>query len=104
MERSLGKTAHEHDKSVKEGDSKLALSQHQVMTGHLIEGVNVIDSEPRNMHRKVKESIHIKLNTTGGYYLPDLYLPLLRRPRGPGETNSECLYSRNHFQYSCTPC
>ena len=54
------------------------LSQHQVMTGHkvlnkpVIEGVNVIDSEPRNMHRSVKEAIHIKLrgatlNRTGGY-------------------------------------
>ena len=52
-ERSLG---HKNISSVKEGDSKSALSQHQVMTGHkvlVIEGVNVID---RNMHRKVKET------------------------------------------------
>ena len=68
---------------------KSALSQHQVMTGHkvlnkpMIEGIRVIDSENRNLHRKVKEAIHIKLrgatlNRTGGYDLPDLYLPLLR--------------------------
>ena len=67
MERSLGEKAVEHDNSVKEGDSNLALIQHQVMTGHkvlskpVIEGVAVIDSEPRNIHRKVKEAIHIKL-------------------------------------------
>ena len=66
MERSLGEQAQEH-KSVKEGNSKSALSQHQVMTGHkvlskpVIEGVSVIYTEPRNMYRKVKEPIHIKL-------------------------------------------
>ena len=52
---------------MKECDSKLALSQHQVMTGHevlnkpMIEGVMVIDSDSRNLHRKVKEAIYIKL-------------------------------------------
>ena len=67
-----------------ESDSKLAHSQHQVMMGHkvlskpVIEGVSVIDSQPRILNRKVKESIHIKLrgatlNRTGGYNLPDLY-------------------------------
>ena len=57
----------------------------------VMEGVNLIDSEPRNMHRKVKEAIHIKLwgatlNRTGGYDLSDLYLPLLREEetRGAG--------------------
>ena len=35
MERSLGENAQEHDKSVKEGDSKSAIRQHQVKTGHL---------------------------------------------------------------------
>ena len=66
-ERSLVERIQEHDKSVKEGYSKLALSQHQVMTGHkvlnkpMIEGIRVIDSENRNLHRKVKEAIHIKL-------------------------------------------
>ena len=82
---------------MKEGDSKSALSQHQVMTGHkvmnkpMIEGVRVIDSDTRNLHRKVKEAIHIKLrgstlNRMGGYDLPDLYLPLLREEetRGSG--------------------
>ena len=58
MERFLGESqrAQEHDKSVKEGVSKSALSQHEVTTGHqvlskpVIEGVSVIDSKPRNMH------------------------------------------------------
>ena len=66
MERSLGEGTQEHDMSVKEGDSKSALSPQQ-MTGHtvlrkpMMEGVSLIDSEPRNLHRKVKEAIHIKL-------------------------------------------
>ena len=88
MERSLGERVQEHDKSVKEGDSKSGLCQHQRMTGHkvlsklVIEGVSLIDSEPRNMNRKVKEVIHIKLrgatlNRTDGYDLLDFYLPLL---------------------------
>ena len=43
----------------------------------------MIDSDTRNLHIKVKEVIHIKLrgatlNRTGGYDLPDLYLPLVR--------------------------
>ena len=100
MERSLGESAQEHNKSVKEGNSKSALSQHQVKTGQVviskpvIEGIRVTDNEPRNTHRKVKEDIHIKLrgatlNRTGGYDLPDLYLLLLREEetRGPGETD-----------------
>ena len=51
------------------------------MTGHVVigkpmtEGVRVMDNEPRNPHRKVKEALHIKiseatLNRTGGYDLP----------------------------------
>ena len=74
---------------MKEGDSKLALSQHQVMIGHkflgqpMMNGVRVIDSDPRNLHRKVKEGIYIKLrgatvNRTGRYDEPDPHLPLLR--------------------------
>ena len=57
----------------------------------MIEGIMVIDSENKNLHRKVKEAIHIKfrgetLNRTGGYDLPDLYLPLLKEEetRGAG--------------------
>ena len=70
---------------MKEGDSKSALSQHQdvVISKPVTERVRVIDNESRNMHRKVKEAIHIKLqvatlNRTGGYDLPDLYQPQLR--------------------------
>ena len=50
MERSLGERTQEHDKSVKEGDSKSPLSQHQETIRHtvlsklIIEGVSVIDS------------------------------------------------------------
>ena len=57
----------EHDQSVKECESKSALSQHHVMTEHkvlskpTIERVSVIDSEPRKLYRKVKEVIHINL-------------------------------------------
>ena len=82
---------------MKEGDSKSALSQHWMMTGHkvlskpVIEGVSVIDSEPRNMRRKVKEAIHINLrgatfNRTrrGEYDLLDLYLSLLREEETSG--------------------
>ena len=36
MERALGERTQEHDKTVKEGDSKSSLSQHQVMTGHTV--------------------------------------------------------------------
>ena len=55
----------------------------------MIEGIRVIDSSNRNLHRKVKEAIHIKLpgatlNRMGGYNLPDLYLPLLKETTGPG--------------------
>ena len=92
MERSLGERTQEHDKSMKECDSKSAPSQHEVMTGHkvpMIEGVSVIDSEYRNLHRKVKDAIHTKLrgatlNRTGGYDLPDPYLPLLRKEETRG--------------------
>ena len=48
MERSLGERVQEHDKSVKEGDSKSALSQHQVIISkQLIEGVRVIQNQLR---------------------------------------------------------
>ena len=78
-----------------QGDSKSALSQNQVRTGHkvirkpVIEGVSVIDSEPRNLHKKVKEAIHITLrgatlNRTVRYDLSDLDLPLLREEKSRG--------------------
>ena len=67
IERPLGERTQEYDKSVKEGDSKLALNQHKVRTGYkvqtkpMIEGVSMKDNEPRNLHRNVMEAIHIKL-------------------------------------------
>ena len=44
--------------------------------------ITVLDRESRDSHRKVHESIHIKLrgvtlNCKDGYQLPDLYMPLL---------------------------
>ena len=65
--------------------SKSALGQHLAKTRHKLlnkpvtEGIRVIDNEPRNKHRKVKEAIHIKLrgatlSRTGGYdSLPSTY-------------------------------
>ena len=37
------------------------MTGHTILSKPVIEGVNLIDSEPMNMHRKVKEAIHIKL-------------------------------------------
>ena len=88
--RSLGERLTEHQKSVDKGDMSSALSQHQELTGHLVsatkpilETTKVLEREPRSLHRKVCEAIHIKtsgasLNRNDGYDLPDLYLPLLR--------------------------
>ena len=66
MERSIGERAQENEQSVKEGDSKSDLSPHRVKTDHKVlrkpdtEGAKVIDNEPRNIPRKVKEAVHIK--------------------------------------------
>mgnify|MGYP001824971233 CR=1 FL=1 len=88
--RSLGERIAEHQKSVDKGDMSSALSQHQETTGHLVSATKpildqtkVLEREPRHMHRKVCEAIHIKtsgatLNRNDGLDLPDLYLPLLR--------------------------
>ena len=67
---------------------------HKVLSKQGIEGVRVIDNEPRNTHRKVKETIHIKLrgatfNRTEGYNLPDLYLHLLREEEGGGDQGGQ---------------
>ena len=99
-ERSLGVRAEEHDKSLVKRDSKSALSQHQERTGHtvveekVVEKMEIIDSEARNPHRKIKEAIHIKLlgatlNRNDGAELPGVYLPLLREEAGGlrGETD-----------------
>ena len=88
--RSLVERIVEHQKSVEKGDWSSAISQHQETTGHLVSGTKpildttkVLEREPRSLHRKVCEAIHIKtsgasLNRNDGYDLPDLYLPLLR--------------------------
>ena len=49
-------------------------------------------NKPRNMHRKVKDVIHIKLrgatlNRTGRYDFPDLYLPLWREEETSGDVS-----------------
>ena len=95
--RSLGERMEEHAKSVEKCDQKSALSQHQEQSGHVVnhkplsEKIKILDSEPRDRHRKVKEAIHIKLkgaklNRNDGHHLPDLYLPLLRQEEGEGGT------------------
>ena len=95
--RSLGERINEHQKSVDKGDMSSALSQHQETTGHrvsatkpIIENIQVLEREPRNLHRKICESIHIKtsgatLNRSDGYELPNIYLPLLREEVGRGD-------------------
>ena len=86
-ERSLGKR----------GDCKSALSQHQMQTGDadtnrsVMDNMQILDQEPRNTHRKIKEAIHIKLNQAGlnrneGWDISNVYLPLLRREVGGGGT------------------
>ena len=65
---------------------------YKVLSKPVTEGVSMIDNEPRNIHRKVKEAIHIKLrgatlNRTGGYDVPGLYLPLLREETKGTETD-----------------
>ena len=92
-ERSLASRIPEHQKSVDINNSKSALSQHQVKTGHvisikpLLECTEIIDSDNLNPHRKAKETIHRKLkeaelNRTDSFEIPDAYLPLLRQEAG----------------------
>ena len=52
--------------------------------------IKILEREPSDTHRKIKEAIHIKLkkaslNRHEGYTLPDLYMPLLREEAGEGE-------------------
>ena len=90
----------EHNKSIEREDVlKSALCQRQASLGHgiiqkpLIHCIKVLDSDPRNLYRKVKEVIYIKLfylrrqvrlNCMDSYDLPDLYLPLLQDRRKLG--------------------
>ena len=65
------------------------MTGHKVLNKPMIEGISMIDSDNRNLHRRVKEAIHIKrigatLNRMGGYDVPDLYLPLLREEETKG--------------------
>ena len=77
------------------GDWKSALSQHQMQTGHAVrkrpitDNLQILDQEPRNTHRTIKEAILIKLNKASlnrneGWDITDVYLPLLRREVGGG--------------------
>ena len=92
-ERSLGERTLEHQKFLDWGDCKSALSQHQMQTGYAVTKrpimgkMQILDQEPRNTHRKIKEAIQIKLNQASlnrneGWHIPDVYLPLLRRQVG----------------------
>ena len=92
-ERSLGERTLEHQKSLNREDCKSALSQHQMQTGHavrpIMDNLQILDQEPRNTHRTIKEAILIKLNKASlsrneGWDITDVYLPLLRREVGGG--------------------
>ena len=100
--RSMGERAEEHDKSIRKRDCKSALSEHQDKTGHvvttkpLLESIKIIDSEPKERHRKIKEAINImvrkpSLNRNDGTDLPELYLPLLKEEVGTGGTDTDQL-------------
>ena len=71
----------EHYRSVERLDSKSTLSQHQEKSRHrwnnnpIMDKIKVLDKEPRDLHGKVLEAVHIKLR---GAILLELYLPLLR--------------------------
>ena len=112
--RSLGERLGEHDKSLKDRDSKSALSQHQEQTGHVvvkgpvIDNITILDREPKWRHRKVLEAIHIRLgeaslNRNKGADLPDLYLPLLREERegGPAADLRDSLMVEAGVQLHC---
>ena len=57
----------EHVKSIERQDPKPVLSQHQEQSGHkwnnnpIIDKIKVLDKEPRDLHRRVQEVVHIKL-------------------------------------------
>ena len=64
----MGERAEEHDKSITKRDSKSALSEHQEKTGHvvttkpLIKSIKIIDTEPKDKHRKIIEAINIMIS------------------------------------------
>ena len=60
----------------------------------------ILDKETRHPHRKILETIHIKLreptlNRSDGHSLPDMYLSLLREEEG-----GQKLHSTNHMHTS----
>ena len=90
--RPLKTRLKEHVKSVKEGDCKSALSQHNLDTGHKVDfdSIKVIQQAAQLRERKVTESIHIRLkrpalNRDCGYDLPKVYDQVLKRG---GQTGS----------------
>ena len=77
-----------HAKSLAIGDGKSALGQHQVNSVHridsksLIDQITLLDQGPKDSHRKIPESIDIKLrgailSRKDVYQLPDLYMAWL---------------------------
>ena len=87
--RSLMERVNEHAKSTERQNSKSTLNQHQAQSGHrwnnnpIIDKIMVLDKDPRDLHRKVLEKVHMKLRgatlkINDGYDLLVLYLPLLR--------------------------
>ena len=88
--RPLATRIKEHKDSVMKKNTKSALGEHVINNpGHDIEfeKVKVIDSECRNLQRKVKEAIHIRernpsLNRQIGYELPWIYTVVLQGDKG----------------------
>ena len=84
----------------------MALGQHQEQSGHrwknnpIIHNIKVLDKKQRYFHRKVLQVVHIKLrgailNHNDRYYLPELYLLLLRE-----HTTDHCTASALTFLWS----
>ena len=67
----------------------MAFPNNYLKTGHTIDWdhIEVVDREPRRDRQKVTEVIHIRvrsadINQELGYYLPPIYIPLLREDGG----------------------
>ena len=91
-ERNLSSRMREHRTSVTKGNTKSALSTHNLRTGHTLnwDHIEVVDTDPRRDQRKVTAAIHVRLrradiNRELGYDLPPIYMPLLR-----GEGGTQC--------------
>ena len=84
--RTLATRITDHNKSIEKGDSKSALSQHNIETGHAITCLSpeVLTQESHLPSRKIAEAIQIRikkpsLNRDQGLDLPRIYDTVLKR-------------------------